>query len=289
MAAMPMASDQEVLTVDGGKSPERQDACVKIALQNDRGGNMTVPDEKRKGSPRERFRNILSAEEEAERAREPRKPAVVNLPRIGERGMQAAGESASSDHVEPLSTGAYSGSRFLRIFWTVGGILSILANIVLLSMLAGGTGSSLPAGADGVLAGVYSSLEQLDSAHIRTTIPLQTSLAMDATVPIKTSTRITLARDLFVRGAHVTINASGLSIDSPADITLPAGTEMDVNLDLALPLQTNLPISADVPVNIAVRDTELHAAIQGLKDSLRPLVCANSPRATLSDGTPICR
>ena len=140
-----------------------------------------------------------------------------------------------------------------------------------------------------MLPGVYASLDQLDNAHIRATIPLRTSLALDTTMAVQSSTRITLARDLFVRGAHVTIAGSGLSIDSPADITLPAGTEMDVNLDLDLPLQSALPLTAEVPVDIPLRDTEVHAAIQGLKDSLRPLVCANSPEATLVDGTPVCR
>ena len=108
-------------------------------------------------------------------------------------------------------------------------------------------------------------------------------------MPVETSTGITLARDLFVRGAHVTINASGLSIDSPADITLPAGTEMQVKLELVLPVQSALPVTAEVPVDIALRDTELHAAIQRLQDALRPLVCASAPRASLPDGTPICR
>jgi hypothetical protein len=187
---------------------------------------------------------------------------------------------------EARAFGSATGSRLLRTFWTVGGILSILANAVLLSMLMGGAKSSEAAG---VLPGVYASLEQLDNAHLRTTIPMETSLALDSSVPVKTATRITLARDLFVRGAHVTINASGLSIDSPADITLPAGTEMDVNMDLTLPLQSDLPVTGHLPVDIAIRDTELHRAIQGLKDSLRPLVCADAPAATLSDGTPICR
>ena len=56
-----------------------------------------------------------------------------------------------------------------------------------------------------------------------------------------------------------------------------------------MPLQSALPITAEVPVDIAIRDTELHAGIQSLMEALRPLVCANAPSATLSDGTPICR
>lgn len=248
---------------------------------------MTLPDKSRKESPRERFRNILSAEQDEEAAREPRKPTVVNLPKIGQGGQPATGSARAANEGEAVDVRGGRGAQMLPAFWTIGGILSVIANVLLVGMLLGGRG--LSGGGEEVLSNVYASLDQLDNAHIRATIPLRTNLALDATVPLEASTRITLAQDLFVRGAHVTINASGLSIDSPADITLPAGTEMNVNLDLALPLQSALPVTADVPVDIALRDTELHAAIQGLKDSLRPVVCANSPAATLPDGTSICR
>jgi hypothetical protein len=58
---------------------------------------------------------------------------------------------------------------------------------------------------------------------------------------------------------------------------------------MALPLQTSVPIAMDVPVDISVRDTELHGAIQSMKDALKPLLCAASPGATLPDGSAICR
>ena len=179
------------------------------------------------------------------------------------------------------SRGAMSAPKWLPTFWTVGGILSILANLILLSMLIS-TGRSLGAfgagGANGgALLSAYSSLEQLDQAHIRATIPVQTNIALDATVPVKSSTTITLAQDVYMEGAHVTINTALFNIDAPANITLPAGTSLDVALDMALPLQTSVPISMDVPVDIAVRDTDLHGAIQGMKDALKPLLCAASP------------
>ena len=250
---------------------------------------MTPPDENRKGSPRERFRSILSAEQDDEPAPEARKPAVVNLPRLNaDRGQSRRRVPADDEPKCPVEAPG-TGSRLMRTFWTVGAGLSILANFVLLGLLLGRNGIPGSAGSDQALVAVYSSLEQLDNAHIRASIPIQSDLSLDTTVPVQTTTRITLASDLLVRGAHVTINASGLSIDAPADITLPAGTEMDVNLDLVLPIKAALPATADIPVDIAIRDTELHAAIQALKDSLRPQVCAQSPGATLADGTPICR
>jgi hypothetical protein len=186
-----------------------------------------------------------------------------------------------------------SAQKWLPTFWTAGGILSILANFILLSMLIstwrGTNAFGAGGGNGGALLSAYTSLEQLDQAHIRANIPVQTRIALDATVPVKSSTNITLAQDVYMEGAQVTINTALFNIDAPANITLPAGTSLDVALDMALPLQTSVPLAMDVPVDIAVRDTELHGAIQGMKDALKPLLCAASPGATLPDGSAICR
>ncbi|MFH1186173.1 MAG: hypothetical protein V1755_14215 [Chloroflexota bacterium] len=254
---------------------------------------MTLPDDKRRRTARDRFRNILSAEQEDESAAEMRKPPVVNLPKVGVLAPEQMPESASTPEARRPFPVALSASRYLPTFWTVGGVLSVIANLVLLMMLISawrGMGALNPAGSGGgALLGLYASLEQMDQAHIRTTIPVQTDLALDASVPVKTSTNITLARDARIQGAHVTIDTALFNIDAPASITLPAGTSLDVALDMTLPLQSNIPIAVELPVDIAVRDTELHAAIRGLQDSLRPLLCAASPGAALPDGAPVCR
>jgi hypothetical protein len=254
---------------------------------------MTLPDDRRRRTPRDRFRNILSAEKEDKATPEIRKPPVVNLPRVGAAAQQQISglQRGKQEPSSPPLVG--SAPRFLPTFWTAGGILSILANFVLLIMVISawrGLGGLSPmGGAGGSLLGLYSGLEQMDQAHLRATIPIKTTIALDASVPVKTSTTITLARDVLIQGAHVTINTALFNIDAPANITLPAGTTLDVGIDMALPMQTSVPIALDVPVDIAVSQTELHAAIRGLQDSLRPLLCAASPGAVLPDGSPACR
>jgi len=251
---------------------------------------MSQPDDHRGRTPRDRFRNILSADKDEEPVPEARKPAVVNLPQAAPRRADDP-TTTEKGAKAALSGRAGSGAaRWLPTFWTAGGILSILANIILLGMLinawrgfgAGGVNA-------GILLNAYASLEQLDQAHIRATIPIQTNVALDTTVPVTSSTRITLAQDVHMAGAHVTINTPLFNIDAPADITLPAGTSLDVALDMSLPLQTSVPVMMDVPVDIAVRDTDLHAAIQSMQDALKPVLCAASPGAALADGSMICR
>src|SRR5512136_2982240 len=197
---------------------------------------MTLPDDKRGRTPRDRFRNILSAEKEDLRAAELRKPPVVNLPKVGATAEEQVGEPVSAPQVSRPVLGGLSTPRFLQTFWTAGGILSVIANVVLFMMLLGawrGLGALNPAGAGGgALLGLYTSLEQMDQAHIRATIPVQTNVALDASIPVKTSTNITLARDVLIQGAHVTINTALFNIDAPASVTLPAGTSLDVALDM---------------------------------------------------------
>lgn len=254
---------------------------------------MNQPDDNRRRTPRDRFRNILSAEKDDELAPEARKPAVVNLPQAAPKGGEESTKTDGRPEVSQPPLGGLRGTQWLPTFWTAGGILSIVANFILLLMLISTRSGLRALGAGGVNGGAllsaYTSLEQLDQAHIRATIPVQTNIALDATLPVKSSSNITLAQDVYMEGAHVTINTALFNIDAPANITLPAGTSLDVTLDMTLPMQTSVPIAMDIPVDIAVRDTDLHAAIQGLKDSLKPLLCAATPGARLPDGSAICR
>jgi len=256
---------------------------------------MTLPDDKHRRNPRERFRNILSAEKEDGAAPEVRKPPVVNLPRASAEGQQQTSQTSSASG-SPGSRSAQVGlpaSRFMPTFWTMGGILSVIANVILVGMLISakrGFAALNPAGAgSAALVGVYSNLELLGQAHIRTTIPIETTVALSASVPVQAVSNITLRSDVLIPGAHVTISTGPFNIDAPANVTLPAGTVLDAVFDMNLPMNTGLPVVADVPVDIAVNSTELQAAIAGLQDSLRPLVCAASPDAVLPDGRSICR
>jgi hypothetical protein len=250
---------------------------------------MTLPDDKRRGTPRDRFREIIAAEKEEASAPEPRKPVVVNLPKTGAVPGEPAPPKAPEAASRPQLFGGLSSAGAGPAFWTAGAILSIFANLVLFIMLISAWRglSALNPGGGGLLA-LYASLEQMDQSHIRSTIPVETTVAVDASIPVKSSTNITLARDVLIQGAHVTINTGLFNIDAPAAVTLPAGTSLDVDLDMTLPMKTSLPISVKVPVDIAIQDTELHAAIQGLKDALRPLICASTPGAMLPSGARVC-
>ncbi len=253
---------------------------------------MSGPEDRRRKSPADRFRKILAEEHEQLPAGEARRQAVLNLPK--------AGATRSPDRppaTRPAEGKAYGKSprpprRWLPIFWTIASTVSVVINVILLGALIT-VGSNLGlAGAaardSSLLGGLYDNFERMDQAHIRTNIPLETSVPLNLVVPVQTTTTIILTDDVAIRGAHVRINTALFNIDAPASVTLPAGTSMNVALNMSLPVQGEVPIAVSVPVDIPLQDTDLHPALVGLQDAIRPLYCLVNPAARTGGGDLVC-
>jgi hypothetical protein len=266
---------------------------------------MTTPDDKHRRSPVDRFRSILSAEQSKEQAPAARKyPKRTVTPRLNLPKARPQAESQAPVSKSPISNlpplppaepSMYRSerNRFLPAFWTAASIISLLVNAILLILVIAllrnlGSLNAVSLGS-GILGGLYTNFERMDQAHITTTIPIQTNIPLDLTVPVQTTTGITLAKDASIPGAHVKINTPLFNIDAPANVTLPAGTSMEVAMSFSLPVQAQVPVSLSVPVDIALQDTELHPAIVGLQDTLRPLYCMLTPAAQSLTGEPVCR
>lgn len=259
---------------------------------------MTTPDDRRKNSPADRFRNILSAEQGKDTGSTARiytkgtaSTSINNLPKPGgQAGVQTA--EIEIAHPEPRIASSGIG-RYLPAFWTIASVISLIFNIVLLVIMLGLLRSfgSLDTAHIGtaVLGGLYTNFERMDQAHIRTTIPIQTNIPLDLTVPVQTTTGITLAKDVSIPGAHVRINTALFNIDAPANVTLPAGTSLDVTMAFDLPVRGQVPVSLSVPVDIPLQQTDLHPALVGLQDTIRPIYCIVTPLAQALNGEPVCR
>ena len=253
---------------------------------------MNAPEDKRRKTPVDRFRKILSADGERPKVGETRKPLQLNLPKATTFRASEPAPLPPRVHFSP-ATQLPARERLLRTFWTIASSVSLAVNVILLiavislardlGRLGGGSGAS------GVLGGLYTNFERMDQAHIRSNIPVQTSIPIDISVPVQTTTNITLAQDVAIQGAHVRINTALFNIDAPASVTLPAGTALNVMLNMTLPVKGEVPVSLNVPVDIALQDTELHPAIVGLQDTIRPLYCLLDAAARTVNGDPVCR
>jgi hypothetical protein len=260
---------------------------------------MSMPDDKSKRSATDRFRNIMSADQGGEDTSASRRypkntgSPSLNLPAPRRQDANAAPPSSPAPLTPKPSVYRADGNGFLPAFWTIASIISLLFNVVMLAVVVGllrqvGNIDAASIGS-GVLGGLYTNFERMDQAHIKTTIPIETTIPLNLNIPVQTTTGISLARDVSIPGAHVKISTPLFNIDAPANVTLPAGTSMDVTMSFDVPVQANVPISLQVPVDIPLQDTELHPAISGLQETIRPLYCIVSPSAQTLSGEPVCK
>ena len=270
--------------------------------------------EDRKKEPGERMNDILSAD--MDDGTVPSRPQSIvgspspldKLPHTRQSTSQmplaatqmVAPQTVSMPHYTPEPASPQNKilaftQRWGPPFWTITGILSLTVNVILMAVLlaalqmmgplqgtAGNLGTS-------VLGGLYSNFEKMDRATIRTTIPVEAQIPLNISVPVQTTTQITLAETVDIPNAQVQINTGGVAINSNARVTLPAGTPLIVNLNFDLPVQTNIPVHLEVPVNIPMKDTELHEPFVGLQEVVRPLYCLVDSGATNLDGQVLCQ
>lgn len=253
---------------------------------------MTMPDHKRRKSPVDRFRSILSDGQKNDERIDIRKSPVVNLPKVKPTDLQPTLDS-STPPPAPQSGSHLVNNRFLPTFWTVASIVSLTVNallIIIVVFILRGLGRLNTANlGPGLIGGLYTNFERMDQAHIKTMIPVQTTIPLNMSIPVQTSTSITLAQDVSIQGAHIKINTPLFPLDAPASIILPAGTDLNVMLNFNVPVQADVPLTLNVPVDIALRDTDLHNAIVGLQETLKPLYCVVSPAALSLSGEPVCK
>ena len=106
-------------------------------------------------------------------------------------------------------------------------------------------------------------VQQLQAAHIKTTIPLNQPLplkGLGVVVPVSQEPTVTLVQDvpLSLSGADIDLGAGNRLRAQNISLVLPAGTPLTIKLDMQIPLDdVTIPIKLNVPVDIAMADTEL--------------------------------
>lgn len=187
-------------------------------------------------------------------------------------------------------------------FWTVTGTLSLIVNAVLIGIiiilwvqvsklnLQINKLLSLSDMPLNLVSGLYANFEQMETAHIKTNIKVETIIPVKFDLAISQVTQVVLSEDIAISGARVTLQTGGLNIASaPTNIILPAGTVLPINLQLTVPVDTTVPVALDVPVDIPLAETDLQAPFAGLRETIEPLYCLLKPDAMSIMGTPICQ
>lgn len=125
-------------------------------------------------------------------------------------------------------------------------------------------------------------VQQLQDAHIRTTIPLDQPLPVHLNVPIDQTTLVTTTAPVPLSvPAFIDMGPFG-QLRPNVNLSLPAGTQLTIALKLNVPLDTTIPVKLDVPVDIAMKDTELAPQFRRLGNVVDRLVYPAAPLLDLN-------
>jgi hypothetical protein len=121
-------------------------------------------------------------------------------------------------------------------------------------------------------------VQQLQAAHIKTTIPLNQPLplkGLGVVVPLHQEPTVTLVDpvQLNLDGADINLGGGNQLHAQNISLVLPAGTPLKIKLDMLIPLDdVTIPIKLDVPVDIAMANTELAPQFRRLGNVVDRLV-----------------
>ena len=179
----------------------------------------------------------------------------------------------------------------LPTLWKAMILTSFLVNILLISAVIGtlffmfrwrpelgNTLVNAQGFAHGNVAELRDVVQQLQAAHIKTTIPLDQQLPLkgkDVVVPVDQQTQVVLTSDvpLNLAGADIDLGAGNRLRAQNIALVLPAGTPLNIALKMDIPLDNvTIPIRLDVPVDIAMADTELAPQFRRLGNIVDRLV-----------------
>ena len=114
-------------------------------------------------------------------------------------------------------------------------------------------------------------VQGLEGATIRAHVPIDQQVPLQAEVSIEKDTVVkTRAPIPIVAPARITLPGGGGNLNATIALKLPAGLELPVHLALNAPATGTLPVKLDVPINIAVKDTELAGPFARLRRLLEP-------------------
>ena len=111
----------------------------------------------------------------------------------------------------------------------------------------------------------------IEGATIRAHAPIDQQVPLQAEVSIEKNTVVTTRAPIpIVAPARITLPGGGGNLNATIALKLPAGLELPVHLALTAPATGTLPVKLDVPINIAVKDTELAGPFARLRRLLEP-------------------
>lgn len=130
--------------------------------------------------------------------------------------------------------------------------------------------------AEPLIDGLHSNFVGLNESQIQTNVVVNDEIPINFDLTVSDVTTVTLAEPVFIGNmpAQFNITGGGGSITGTVDITLPRGTPLTIDLTLLVPVEQQIPVVLNVPVDIALKETQLSIPFTNLRDLLEPYVRA---------------
>jgi hypothetical protein len=180
---------------------------------------------------------------------------------------------------------------YRALIWTSFGINAVL--IIIIAVMAGllitqyrqvaGLTTNVQSFAGANIAELEDVVAKLQESTIVTTIPLDEKLNLagqGVVVPVDQQTVVTLTEPvpLVLSGADIDLGGGNRLRASSINLTLPAGTPLQIALKMDIPLDpVTIPVQLNVPVNIPLKDTELGPQFERLGAIVDRLVVPAEP------------
>ena len=208
------------------------------------------------------------------KSKPPAKPVAATPPASTAAPVVSASPTTpKSPAKEKTANQIFQPGKLLPVFWTVASGLSFVVNVILivvLIILAQQLFTLKKLVGQDLIGGLYTNFVLMDQAHIKSKITVADQIPVNFNLTISQDTVVTLTEPTHINGAQVSLTSGGVAINSPANITLPQGTNLPVHLELTVPVNATIPITLNVPVDIALDKTDLHKPFIGLQNVLSP-------------------
>lgn len=167
------------------------------------------------------------------------------------------------------------GEAFWLAFEKFALLFSFTVNVVLLIVVLVLVGLVLPLKnqvARPMMDQVMAEIDRLGNTHIQTTVTVEDEIRVKFDMPLNQEVTVTTTEPVpMTTGAYFVLPGGGGYIRGTVSIDLPADTTLPVMLNTTVPVDQMVPVKLSVPVDINLGDTDLKDSVDNFKALLEPI------------------
>ncbi|MFZ5918622.1 MAG: hypothetical protein ACOYZ7_16935 [Chloroflexota bacterium] len=119
---------------------------------------------------------------------------------------------------------------------------------------------------------VMGEIHRLGDTHIQTTVTVEDEIQVKFDLPLNQEVNVTTTAPVpLTTDAYFTLPGGGGYIRGTVSIELPANTTLPVLLNTTVPVDQKVPVKLSVPVDINLGDTDLKAVVDSFEELLQPI------------------